>query len=92
MLDSIDLKVEAGEFLAIVGQNGSGKTTLAKHIVGLLQPATGRVTIDGKDRTLMRPAETARAVAYVFQNPDHQIFAATVEDEVAFGPRNFGLR
>jgi energy-coupling factor transport system ATP-binding protein len=90
-LDSIDLKVEAGEFLAIVGQNGSGKTTLAKHIVGLLLPAAGRVTIDGKDRTQMRPAETAREVAYVFQNPDHQIFAATVEDEVAFGPRNFGL-
>jgi energy-coupling factor transport system ATP-binding protein len=91
VLDSIELKVEAGEFLAIVGQNGSGKTTLAKHIVGLLQPATGRVTIDGKDRAQMRPAETARAVAYVFQNPDHQIFAATVEEEVAFGPRNFGL-
>jgi energy-coupling factor transport system ATP-binding protein len=91
VLDSIHLKVGAGEFLAIVGQNGSGKTTLAKHIVGLLQPATGRVTIDGKDRALMRPAETAREVAYVFQNPDHQIFAATVEEEVAFGPRNFGL-
>jgi energy-coupling factor transport system ATP-binding protein len=91
VLDSIELKVGAGEFLAIVGQNGSGKTTLAKHIVGLLEPATGRVTIDGKDRALMRPAETAREVAYVFQNPDHQIFAATVQDEVAFGPRNFGL-
>ena len=91
VLDSIDLKVGAGEFLAIVGQNGSGKTTLAKHIVGLLQPASGRVTIDGKDRAQMRPAEMAREVAYVFQNPDHQIFAATVEDEVAFGPRNFGL-
>jgi energy-coupling factor transport system ATP-binding protein len=91
VLDSINLKIDAGEFLAIVGQNGSGKTTLAKHIVGLLQPATGRITIDGKDRAQMRPAETAREVAYVFQNPDHQIFAATVEDEVAFGPRNFGL-
>ncbi|MGH7924523.1 MAG: ABC transporter ATP-binding protein [Candidatus Binatus sp.] len=91
VLDSIDLKVEAGEFIAIVGQNGSGKTTLAKHIVGLLQPEAGRVTIDGKDRAQMRPAEMAREVAYVFQNPDHQIFAATVEDEVAFGPRNFGL-
>jgi len=91
VLDLIDLRVEAGEFIAIVGQNGSGKTTLAKQIVGLLQPATGRVTIDGKDRAQMRPAETAREVGYVFQNPDHQIFAATVEDEVAFGPRNFGL-
>ena len=91
VLDSIDLKVEAGDFLAIVGQNGSGKTTLAKHIVGLLAPATGAVMLDGKDRAAMRPAETAREVAYVFQNPDHQIFAASVEEEVAFGPRNFGL-
>jgi energy-coupling factor transport system ATP-binding protein len=47
--------------------------------------------LDGKDRAAMRPAETAREVAYVFQNPDHQIFAASVEEEVAFGPRNFGL-
>ncbi len=91
VLDSIDLRVDAGDFLAIVGQNGSGKTTLAKQIVGLLQPAAGRVMLSGKDRAKMRPAETAREVAYVFQNPDHQIFAATVEEEVAFGPRNFGL-
>jgi energy-coupling factor transport system ATP-binding protein len=91
VLDSIDLRIDAGDFLAIVGQNGSGKTTLAKSIVGLLTPATGRVTLAGKDRAQMRPAETAREVAYVFQNPDHQIFAATVEEEVAFGPRNFGL-
>ena len=91
VLDSIDLRIDAGDFLAIVGQNGSGKTTLAKSIVGLLAPAAGRVTLEGKDRAHMRPAETAREVAYVFQNPDHQIFAATVEEEVAFGPRNFGL-
>jgi energy-coupling factor transport system ATP-binding protein len=91
VLDSIDLRVEAGDFVAIVGQNGSGKTTLAKQIVGLLHPAAGRVMLSGKDRTTMRPAESAHEVAYVFQNPDHQIFAATVEEEVAFGPRNFGL-
>ncbi len=91
VLDSIDLEITAGDFLAIVGQNGSGKTTLAKSIVGLLAPESGRVTLEGKDRASMRPAETVREVGYVFQNPDHQIFAASVEDEVAFGPRNFGL-
>ncbi len=91
VLDSIDLGIAAGEFLAIVGQNGSGKTTLAKHIVGLLKPDSGCVAIEGRDRAAMRAAETAREVAYVFQNPDHQIFAATVEEEVKFGPRNFGF-
>jgi energy-coupling factor transport system ATP-binding protein len=91
VLDSIDLRVSAGEFVAIVGQNGSGKTTLAKHVVGLLKPLSGRVLLGGRDRATMRPAETAREAAYVFQNPDHQIFAATVADEVAFGPKNFGL-
>jgi cobalt transport protein ATP-binding subunit len=91
VLDSIDLQIAPGEFLAIVGQNGSGKTTLAKHLVGLLQPTIGSILLGGRDRKSMRPAETASQIGYVFQNPDHQIFAATVEDEVAFGPRNFGL-
>ena len=91
VLDSVRLAIRPGEFLAIIGQNGSGKTTLAKQIVGLLKPESGRVLIGGRDRTTLRPAETAQQVGYVFQNPDHQIFAATVEDEVAFGPRNFGL-
>jgi len=91
VLDSIDLQITPGEFVAIIGQNGSGKTTLAKHLVGLLRPVAGTVMLDGRDRTAMRPAETAAEVGYVFQNPDHQIFAATVEDEVAFGPRNFDL-
>ena len=91
VLDRIDLRIERGDFLAVVGQNGSGKTTLAKHIVGLLKPAEGRVILDGRDRAALRAAETAREAAYVFQNPDHQISAATVWDEVAFGPRNFGL-
>jgi energy-coupling factor transport system ATP-binding protein len=91
VLDSINLRIAPGDFLAIVGQNGSGKTTLAKQIVGLLSSETGHVLLNGKDRSQMKPAETAREVAYVFQNPDHQIFAASVQDEVAFGPRNFGL-
>ncbi len=91
VLDSVSLSIRPGEFIAIIGQNGSGKTTLAKQIVGLLRPEAGRVLIEGRDRTTLRPAETAQEVGYVFQNPDHQIFAATVEDEVAFGPRNFGL-
>jgi energy-coupling factor transport system ATP-binding protein len=91
VLDSIDLRIAPGEFVAIIGQNGSGKTTLAKHLVGLLHPTAGSVLLNGRDRTTMRPAETAAEVGYVFQNPDHQIFAATVEDEVAFGPRNFKL-
>jgi len=90
-LKGIDLRIERGDFLAIVGQNGSGKTTLAKHIVGLLKPNEGRVMLEGRDRASLRAAETAREVAYVFQNPDHQISAATVWDEVAFGPRNFGF-
>ena len=90
-LDGVSLRIEPGEFVAIVGQNGSGKTTLAKQIVGLLKPDTGRITLEGRDRAMLHPAETAREVAYVFQNPDHQIFADSVEEEIRFGPRNFGL-
>jgi energy-coupling factor transporter ATP-binding protein EcfA2 len=91
VLNRVNLEIDAGEFVAIIGQNGSGKTTLAKHIVGLLTPAEGRILLSGRDRAALPAAETAREAGYVFQNPDHQIFAATVEEEVAFGPRNFGL-
>ncbi|HXR35231.1 MAG TPA: energy-coupling factor transporter ATPase [Candidatus Binataceae bacterium] len=90
-LDGVDLTINPGEFVAIIGQNGSGKTTLAKHIVGLLKPDRGRVMLAGRERSGIGAAEAAAIVGYVFQNPDHQIFAGTVEDEVAFGPRNFGL-
>jgi energy-coupling factor transport system ATP-binding protein len=91
VLDGINLTIAPGEFLAIIGQNGSGKTTLAKHIVGLLKAGAGKILVSGRDRASMRPAQTAQEAGYVFQNPDHQLFAATVEEEVAFGPRNFGL-
>ena len=91
VLDDVSLEIAAGEFLAIIGQNGSGKTTLAKHLVGLLAADRVRIMIVGRDRANLPSAQTAHEVGYVFQNPDHQIFAATVDDEVAFGPRNFGL-
>ncbi|MBV8773651.1 MAG: energy-coupling factor ABC transporter ATP-binding protein, partial [Deltaproteobacteria bacterium] len=91
VLHAINFRIHPGEFVAIVGQNGSGKTTLAKHLVGLLTPTEGRILLDGRDRTSLSPANTAHTVGYVFQNPDHQIFASTVEAEIAFGPRNFGL-
>jgi energy-coupling factor transport system ATP-binding protein len=91
ILDRMSLTIGAGEFIAIVGQNGSGKTTLAKMAVGLLAPDSGTILLEGRDRTSLRPAETAREIGYVFQNPDHQIFSDSVEAEVKFGPRNFGL-
>ncbi|HZP45158.1 MAG TPA: energy-coupling factor transporter ATPase [Candidatus Binataceae bacterium] len=90
-IEDVNLTIAAGEFVAIVGRNGSGKTTLAKLIAGLLTPAAGVIRLDGRDRHELSALEAAQAVGYVFQNPDHQIFAATVEDEVAFGPQNFKL-
>ncbi|MFQ5808501.1 MAG: energy-coupling factor transporter ATPase [Armatimonadota bacterium] len=90
-LDGVSLDVQRGEFVAILGQNGCGKTTLAKHLNGLLQPGEGTVLVAGQPSTEAPVAELARTVAYVFQNPDHQIFMDRVEDEVAFGPRNLGV-
>lgn len=91
-LDGIDLQVGAGEKLAIIGQNGSGKSTLVRHFVGLLRATSGEVRIGGQPVGKRHVAEMARTVAIAFQNPDRQIFAARVRDEVAFGPRNLGLR
>lgn len=90
-LRGIDLFIDAGEFVAIMGQNGSGKTTFVKHLNGLLKPSKGKVYIRGQDSSKKRVSELARDVGYVFQNPDHQIFCETVEAEVSFGPNNLGL-
>jgi energy-coupling factor transport system ATP-binding protein len=90
-LRGVSLAIARGERLAIVGQNGSGKTTLAKHFVGLLRPTRGAVLVDGKDARGRSIGELASRVGYVFQNPDHQIFAATVWEELAFGPRQLGV-
>tara|TARA_B100000029_G_scaffold516620_1_gene631876 strand:- start:106273 stop:107979 length:1707 start_codon:yes stop_codon:yes gene_type:complete len=90
-IDNVSLDIMAGEFVALVGQNGCGKTTLAKHLNGLHKPQKGEVHILGKSIMEWTLPELGRRVGYVFQNPDHQIFANTILDEVAFGPRNFGL-
>jgi len=90
-LRGITLTVDDGEFLAIMGQNGAGKTTLVKHLNGLLKPTRGEVTVDGISIRKVSVAQLARKVGFVFQNPDHQLFCETVEEEVAFALRNFGF-
>ena len=77
--------------MAVLGQNGSGKTTLVKHFNGLLQPTRGRVLVNGRDTAQHPIGQLARSVGYVFQNPDYQLFSATVRKEIEFGPRNLGL-
>ena len=91
-LKGINLEVRQGEVVAIVGQNGSGKTTLAKHINGLLKPSEGKVLVKGIDTSNSSVGELSRIVGYVFQNPNHQLFNVSVFKEVAFGPRNLGLK
>lgn len=90
-LQGISFKVQAGDFVALIGQNGAGKTTLVKHLNGLLRPTTGRVTVGGMDAAAAKVSSLARKIGFVFQNPDHQIFNDTVFKEVAFGPANLGL-
>jgi len=91
-LRGIDLAIERGEWVAIVGANGSGKTTLARHMNGLLLPTAGRVWVDGLLTSEPRDLWAVRQrVGMVFQNPDNQIVASTVEEDVAFGPENAAL-
>ncbi len=90
-LDSVSLSIGDGENLAIVGENGAGKTTLVKHITGLLKPTSGLVLVDGADTRTVSTAQLSKKVGVAFQNPDHQLFSESVEEEVAFGLRNFGF-
>lgn len=91
-LTGVSLSLKRGDYVAIVGGNGSGKTTLAKTLNGLLKPSSGSVTVRGKSTSEQSVAELARFVGYAFQNPDHQLFCPTVEEEVRFGPHNLGYR
>jgi energy-coupling factor transporter ATP-binding protein EcfA2 len=90
-LAGVSLAIPEGQFVALVGQNGSGKTTLAKHFNGLLRPEKGRVSVHGTDIAERATADLASTIGYCYQNPDHQIFASTVFEEIEFGPRNLGV-
>ena len=91
-LDHIDLDVQPGQFIAILGHNGSGKSTLAKHINAQLAPTEGSLWVDGKDVTQEENILPVRKTAgMVFQNPDNQIIASVVEEDVGFGPENIGV-
>jgi len=88
-LRNVSLTVNDGDFVAIMGQNGAGKTTLVKHFNGLLKPTKGVIRVDGVETTKSSVAAMARNVGFVFQNPDHQLFSETVEEEIAFALKNF---
>ena len=91
-LDHVDLDVKAGQFIAILGHNGSGKSTLAKHINALLTPNEGTLWVDGMDVLDEENTIPVRKTAgMVFQNPDNQIIASVVEEDVGFGPENIGV-
>ncbi|MEU3274192.1 ABC transporter ATP-binding protein [Saccharomonospora sp. NPDC006951] len=90
-LSGIDLRVEPGERVALLGPNGAGKSTLVLHLNGVLSPAAGRIEVAGLGVTKRNLREIRRRVGVVFQDPDDQLFMPTVAEDVAFGPRNFGV-
>ncbi len=90
-VDGVSLDVGPGEVVGVAGRNGSGKTTLARLVTGLLRPQTGSATVNGMDTTSRDVRQLAANAGYVFQSPGHQLFASTVEEELAFGPRNLGV-
>jgi energy-coupling factor transport system ATP-binding protein len=92
VLQNVNLQINDGEFIAIMGENGAGKTTLVKMFNGLLKPTHGNVLVDGTNTREKSVAQLSRNVGLIFQNPDHQLFAETVGEELSFSLRNFGFR
>ena len=92
-LHDVSLQIEKGEFVAVIGHTGSGKSTLVQHLSGLLHPDKGSVTVDSVNLNAKNAAakKARNSVGMVFQYPEHQIFAETVYEDIAFGPRNKGL-
>ena len=90
VLHGVNLTINRGDVIAVLGANGAGKTTLVKHAIGLLKPKAGKVLVDGKDTSTLSVAQIASQLGYVFQSPSHMLFAPTVHEELAFGPSNLG--
>ena len=91
VLKGVNFQIKKGDVVAILGYNGSGKTTLVKHALGLLKPTQGQVLLEGRDTRQMSVAQAAHTVGYVFQSPSHMLFAPTVKEELAFGPKNLKM-
>lgn len=91
-IDELDMNIEAGQFIAILGHNGSGKSTLAKHMNAILVPTEGTMWVDGKDTYQEENVwDVRQSAGMVFQNPDNQIIGCVVEEDVGFGPENLGV-
>lgn len=92
-LDNVNLVIEDGEFLALIGHTGSGKSTLIQHLNGLLEPTSGRILVDDIDITNKEAklTEIRKKIGLVFQYPEYQLFEETIEKDIAFGPNNLGL-
>jgi energy-coupling factor transporter ATP-binding protein EcfA2 len=88
VLHGINLDIKRGDVIAVLGPNGAGKTTFVKHAIGLLKPKSGRVLVQGRDTKEASVAQIASTLGYVFQSPSHMLFAPTVREELAFGPKN----
>lgn len=88
VLHGINLSINKGDIIALLGANGAGKTTMVKHAIGLLKPVNGTVIVEGKDTKDLSVAEIANTLGYVFQSPSHMLFAPTVREELSFGPQN----
>jgi energy-coupling factor transporter ATP-binding protein EcfA2/uncharacterized membrane protein len=91
VLEDVNLTIRQGDVVAILGPNGAGKSTLVKHMIGLLKPCGGQVRIVGQPSAALTTAQIAHTVGYVFQHPGHMLFAPSVREELAFGPRNLGF-
>jgi energy-coupling factor transport system ATP-binding protein len=90
VISNVNLTIRRGDVIAVLGPNGAGKTTLVKHAIGLLKPQRGQVLVEESDTRNLSVARIAHTLGYVFQSPSHMLFAPTVREELAFGPKNLG--